>query len=165
MGQQKSAATTLVLAAAAKKFKQCCQAKDAGARSPVAPAFGSSPSIDLKQRLRALSLAAKEQARAGQWANAIVTYGQIAELDPMNAQAHYDLGAAWFSSGRQAEAAASFQRAADLRPGSNPALRRQNDRLQAEGHSNDALRACRRLSRTGDSASFLIRSVRASLIR
>ena len=70
-----------------KKFKQCCQAKDAGAGSPAAPAFGSSPSIDLKQRLRALSLAAKEQAGAGQWANAIVTYGQIAELDPMNAQA------------------------------------------------------------------------------
>jgi tetratricopeptide (TPR) repeat protein len=55
-------------------------------------------------------------------------------------------------SGRQAEAAASFQRAVDLRPGSNAPLRRQIDRLQAEGHSPDALRACRRLSRTGDSA-------------
>ncbi len=135
-----------------RKYKHCCQAKDAGAETRAAPAFEASPPADPKARLRALSLLAKEQTAAGQWANAIVTYSQIAELDPMNAQAHYDLGAAWLSSGRQAEAAASFQRAVDLRPGSNAPLRRQIDRLQAEGHSNDALRACRRLSRTGDSA-------------
>jgi tetratricopeptide (TPR) repeat protein len=135
-----------------RKYKHCCQAKDAGAESRSTPAFEASPPADPKARLKALSLLAKEQVGAGQWANAIVTYSQIAELDPMNPQAHYDLGAAWLSSGRQAEAAASFQRAVDLRPGSNGALRRQIDRLQAEGHSSDALRACRRLSRTGDNA-------------
>jgi tetratricopeptide (TPR) repeat protein len=140
------------LCGSGRKYKHCCQAKDADAGSRAAPAFEASPPADPKARLRALSLLAKEQAGAGQWANAIVTFSQIAELDPMNPQAHHDLGAAWLSSGRQAEAAASFQRAVDLRPGSNAALRRQIDRLQAEGHSPDALRACRRLSRTGDNA-------------
>ena len=99
-----------------RKYKHCCQAKDASAGSPAAT---SSPSLDLRQKLRALSFAAKEHAGAGRWANAIATLSQITQLDPMNAQAHHDLGAAWLRSGRHAEAAASLQRALDLRPGSN----------------------------------------------
>ena len=134
-----------------RKYKHCCQAKDASARSPAATAAGPSPLPELKQRLRALSLAAKQHAEAGRWANAIATLSQITHLDPMNAQAHHDLGAAWLKGGRHAEAAASLQRAVELRPGSS-ALRQLVDRMQAEARTPEALRACRRLSRTADSA-------------
>jgi tetratricopeptide (TPR) repeat protein len=56
------------------------------------------------------------------------------------------------AAARPAEAVASLQRALELRPGADPALRGFVDRLQAEAPTPDALRACRKLSRTADSA-------------
>ncbi len=134
-----------------RKYKHCCQAKDVSPKSPAGIALELPSPTDLRQKLRALSLAAKAHAAAGRWANAIATYSQIADLDPKNPQAHSDLGAAWLRAGRHAEAAASLQRAAELRPGSK-ALRQLADRMHADGRSLDALRACRKLSRTADSA-------------
>ena len=110
------------------------------------------PHPALKQRLRALFLAAEERANAGRLAEAMSSYKEIVQLDPRSSQAHQNLGMLWLRSGRPAEAVASLQRALELRPGSDPALRGFVDRLQAEAPTPDALRACRKLSRTADSA-------------
>jgi tetratricopeptide (TPR) repeat protein len=110
------------------------------------------PSPALKQRLRTLFLAAEGHANAGRLAEAMSLFKEIVQLDPQSAQAHQALGMVWLRCGRPAEAVASLQRALELRPGSDPALRGFVDRLQAETPTPDAVRACRKLSRTADSA-------------
>ena len=135
-----------------RKFKHCCEGKIERVQPPAQASPRASPSPALKQRLRALSLAAEERANAGRWGEAMSLFREIVQLDPQNSQAHHALGMSWLRCGRPAEAAASLKRALDLQPGSDPALRSLVDRLQAEAPTPDALRACRKLSRTADSA-------------
>ena len=135
-----------------RKFKHCCEGKIERAEPPAQASPRASPSPVLKQRLRALFLAAEERANAGRLAEAMSLFKEIVQLDPQSSQAHHALGMLWLRCGRPAEAVASLQRALELRPGSDPALRGLVDRLQAEAPTPDALRACRKLSRTADSA-------------
>ena len=122
------------------------------AELPAQPSPQVPPSPALKQRLRTLFLAAEGHANAGRSPEAMAVFKEIVRLDPHSAQAHHALGMLWLRCGRPAEAVASLQRALELRPGSDPALRGLVDRLQAEAPTPDALRACRKLSRTADSA-------------
>jgi tetratricopeptide (TPR) repeat protein len=136
-----------------RKFKHCCEGKIERAEPPPAQASPRAPpSPALKQRLRALFLAAEGHANAGRLVEAMSLVKEIVQLDPQSSQAHHALGMLWLRSGQPAEAVASLQRALELRPGSDPALRSFVDRLQAETPTPDALRACRKLSRTADSA-------------
>jgi tetratricopeptide (TPR) repeat protein len=135
-----------------RKFKHCCEGKMERAEPPPQASPRVSPSPALKQRLRALFLVAEEHANAGRLAEAMSLFKEIVQLDPQSSQAHHALGMFWLRCGRPAEAVAILQRALELRPGSDPALRGFVDRLQAETPTPDALRACRKLSRTADSA-------------
>ena len=135
-----------------RKFKHCCEGKTVRAEPPAQPSPRVPPSPALKQRLRTLFLAAEGHANAGRSPEAMALFKEIVQLDPHNSQAHHALGMLWLRCGRPAEAVASLQRALELRPGSDPALRGLVDRLQAEAPTPDALRACRKLSRTADSA-------------
>src|SRR5271157_1044572 len=74
-----------------KKYKHCCQGKDAHGFSPAA-APGSPPSPAIGQRLQALLHAARNYCGARRWAEAIPLFDEIARLDPMRPQAHCDLG-------------------------------------------------------------------------
>ena len=103
-----------------RKFKHCCGAQEAGARSLAGTAQGSQ--ADVRGRLRALFLAGKQHFDAGRWAEAIPPLREIVQLDPNNPQAHHDLGMTWLFSGRPAEAAASLQRALELKPRFDSAL-------------------------------------------
>lgn len=135
-----------------RKFKHCCEGKTGRAEPPAQASPRASPSPALKQRLRALFLAAEERANAGRWPEAMSLFKEIVQLDPQSSQAHQALGMLWLRCGRPAEAATSLSRAMELRPGPDPALRGLVDRLQAEASTPDALRACRKLSRTADTA-------------
>ncbi len=135
-----------------RKFKHCCEGKTMRAEPPAQPSPRVPPSPALKQRLRTLFLAAEGHANAGRSPEAMALFKEIVQLDPHSSQAHHALGMLWLRCGRPAEAVASLQRALELRPGSDPALRGLVDRLQAEAPTPDALRACRKLSRTADSA-------------
>jgi tetratricopeptide (TPR) repeat protein len=134
-----------------RKFKHCCEGKVERAEPRARAVPRAPPSPALKQKLRALLLAAQEHANAGRWAVAVSLFKEIVQFDPQSWQAHQALGMLWLRCGRPAEAVASLQRALELRPDSDPALRGLVDRLQAEAPTPDALRACRKLSRTADS--------------
>ena len=129
-----------------RKFKHCCEAKEAAAAS-AGTAKASTTSQARAQRLQALLLAAKKHRDAGRWADAAPPLREYVRLDPNNAQAHHDLGLTYLRSGRPAEAAASLQRALDLRPGFDSALRHLVEALELEGREAEALLACRKLSR------------------
>ena len=133
-----------------KKYKHCCQGKDAPAGFSPAAAPGSPPSPAVRQRLQALHLAARNSCDAGRWAEAIPLFDEIARLDPMRPEAHRDLGIAYLRCGRLPEAATSLQRAVELRPGFDMALRGLVEALVPQGRESEALPACRRLSRTAD---------------
>jgi len=131
-----------------KKFKHCCQDKDAQAgASAETPAY---PSLAVRQRLQALLLAARTCSEGGRWAEAIPLFGEIVRLDPTRPEAHYDLGVACLRCGLLPEASASLQRAVELRPGLDAALRALVEALAPQGRDSEALAACRRLSRTAD---------------
>ena len=132
-----------------RKFKHCCEGKMERAEPPAQASPRASPSPALKQRLRALFLAAEERANAGRLAEAMSLFKEIVKLDPQSSQAHHALGMLWLRCGRPAEAATSLQRALELRPGSDPALRGLVDRLQAEAPTPDGLRACPQVEPNG----------------
>jgi tetratricopeptide (TPR) repeat protein len=133
-----------------KKHKHCCQGKDAQAGFFATAAPGSPPSPPVRQRLQALHLAARNYCDAGRWAEAIPLFHEIARLEPTRPQAHGDLGVAYLHCGRLPEAAASLQRAVEMRPGFDMALRGLVEALVLQGLESEALPACRRLSRTAD---------------
>ena len=83
---------------------------------------------------------------------AMSLFKEIVQLDPQSSQAHQALGMLWLRSGRPAEAATSLEQALELQQAPDPALRGFVERLQAEAPTPDALRACRKLSRTAESA-------------
>ena len=102
-----------------KKFKKCCEGKDArtdlfyaGAWEP--PARGD--------KLQALMRAGKEHWEAERYADAVTCYREIARLQPTKAEAHYDLGLALARCGRLSEAANSLEHAIKLKPSLSQAL-------------------------------------------
>ena len=131
-----------------RKFKHCCGAQEAGARSLAGTAQGSQ--ADVRGRLRALFLAGKQHFDAGRWAEAIPPFREIAQLDPNNPQAHHDLGMTLLFCGRPAEAAASLERAVELKPDFASALGHLAAALLQVGRDGEALLAYRRLSRCAE---------------
>jgi Flp pilus assembly protein TadD len=66
-------------------------------------------------------------------------------LDPQNGATHHNLGVACLTVGLSAEAAASLERAAQLR--SDKSLPFLVEALELEGRGSEAARVCRKLSR------------------
>jgi tetratricopeptide (TPR) repeat protein len=132
-----------------RKFKHCCQAKEAHAGSPAGTVQEGSQT-DLRRRLRALFLAGKQHFDARRWAEAIPPFREIVQLDPNNPQAHHDLGMTLLFCGRPAEAAASLERAVELKPGFDSALGHLAAALHQLGREPEALHAYQRLSRSAD---------------
>jgi tetratricopeptide (TPR) repeat protein len=133
-----------------RKYKHCCQAKDARAGFPAGTAQGTPRSAVQRERLQRLLLAAKQHFDAKRWDEAIALFREIVRIDPKNPQAHHDLGMMWLFSGRPAEAAASLQRAVELRPGFDSALGHLSTALLQQGREREALLAFRRLGRSAD---------------
>jgi Flp pilus assembly protein TadD len=131
-----------------RKYKHCCQAQEAGAGSPAAPVQGSQ--ADLRRRLKALFLAGKQHFDAGRWAEAILPFREIAQLDPNNPQAHHDLGMTLLFCGRPAEAAAGLGRAVELKPDFASALGHLAAALHQLGREREALLAYQKLSLSAD---------------
>jgi len=129
-----------------KKFKHCCQPRGAG------DGRGSALSPAPRQRLQALFLAAKTHWDAGRLADTIHALQEITRLDPNSPQAHHDLGVAYLRLGRTADAAATLQRAVELRPAFHAALRYLASVLEQEGREPEAFDAYRKLSSTADGA-------------
>ena len=124
-----------------RAFERCCGGTPAvEAHVPVS---GGSP--ELRQRLRALSTEAKKRWIAGRWLEAIPLVTKITRLDPLSAQAHRDLGVTYLCCGRFTQAATSLQRAVDLRPSDEDALRYLLDALERQGREAEALEVCRKL--------------------
>ena len=132
-----------------KKFKHCCQGKEAGAAASSAR-IGIPPSPPQRKRLQALLLAAKQHRDAERWADAIPFLHEMARIDPNNPQMHRDLGALYLRCGLLAEAADSLQRAVELRPGFHEALKELAYALEKGGKEPGAVLAYRRLSRITD---------------
>lgn len=105
-----------------KKFKHCCQGKDARGELPPGAVHGSTPTVELRPRLRALVLAAKNHAAAERWSDAVRPLLEVVRLEPKSASAHYDLGVAYLNCGQLDAAAQSLRRALELRPGFTEAL-------------------------------------------
>jgi tetratricopeptide (TPR) repeat protein len=129
-----------------KKYKHCCQAS--AAASPCGAR--ARPPQATKQRLRELFLAAKGHWDAGHLTEAIPLFREIARLDPNAPQAHHDLGVTYLRCGRLREGTDSLQRAIDLRPGFEGALRHLVGGLEPQGREAEAMSACRKLSRTAE---------------
>ncbi len=128
-----------------RKFKHCCQAKEARAGFAAGTAQASAPPAALRERLQRLFLAAKRHFDARRWGEAIALFREIVRLDPNNPQAHHDLGMMWLFSGRPAEAAASLERAVELRPGFDSALGHLATALLQQGREREALLAYRQV--------------------
>ncbi len=133
-----------------RKFKHCCQAKEARAGFAAGTALGSQPPAALRERLQPLFLEAKRHFDARRWGEAIPLFREIVRLDPNSPHAHHDLGMVWLFSGRPAEAAASLQRAVELKPGFDSALGHLATALLQLGREREALLAYRRLGRSAD---------------
>ncbi len=131
-----------------KKFKHCCG--DKGANEVVKPAASGAPSAAARTRLNALFHEAEKRCNSGHWSDAVPLFEEIARLDPNSPQAHHDLGIAYLHCGRLVRASASLQRAVELRPSFQSALRHLIDTLEPLGREQEALSACRKLSRTAD---------------
>jgi tetratricopeptide (TPR) repeat protein len=129
-----------------RKYKHCCQAKDARPASLAAALERSPLSPALLQKLQQLLLAANQHFEAGRWAEAVSLFREIARLDPNNPGPHHDLGMMWLFSGRPAEAVVSLERAVELRPDFDSALEHLAAALLQVGRERDALLVCRKLS-------------------
>ena len=105
------------------KFKKCCHDKQLAAE----PADRATPlprtPPQTGARGDALLNAARAHWAAGRSAQAIAAYREIARLEPGSADANNHLGAALAASGALVESVASFQRAVELRPSFDGALR------------------------------------------
>jgi tetratricopeptide (TPR) repeat protein len=128
-----------------RKYKHCCQAKDASPTSLAVPARESPRSPALLHRLQQLLLAADQHYEAGRWDEAVPLFREIVRLDPNNPDPHHDLGMMWLFSGRPAEAVVSLERAVELRPGFDSALEHLAAALLQVGRERDALLVCRKL--------------------
>jgi tetratricopeptide (TPR) repeat protein len=129
-----------------RKFKHCCGGKDARSGPPAGTTPGSSAAA--RQRQQELLLAAKNLCDAGKWADAIPLLREGVRLLPNDAEAHFNLGAAYFNCNRLPEAEPCLQRALELRPSFEEALKALAVMLKSEGRIFEASRAFRKLSRT-----------------
>lgn len=100
--------------------------------------------------MRALLEAARKHWTAEQWPEANALFHEIARLNPNSADAHCDLGVTYLRLGRLHEAAISFRRAVQLRPGWVRALRLLAEALEPQGLEAEALFAYRKLARAVD---------------
>ncbi len=132
-----------------RKYKRCCQAKDARVEMPAAAQRAPSAS---RHRLAALTAAAKAHYDVQRWAEAIPLFLEIVSLDPKNAAAYLDLGVAFLACGRSAEAVASLQRATELQPSNERALTHLGAALLRRGRKSEALVVFRKLSRRAEDA-------------
>jgi Flp pilus assembly protein TadD len=97
-----------------RKFKHCCGAKDQRAESfDAVRTFPLSPAAD--RRLQTLFAAIKECVDEKGWAEAIPLFCEMARLDPHNPATHHNLGVACVTIGLSPEAAATLERAVQLR--------------------------------------------------
>jgi tetratricopeptide (TPR) repeat protein len=133
-----------------KKFKHCCQDKEAKAEGPIWLDPASTPMPETKRRLQGLLETAKQHWGAEQWPEANALFHEITRLNPNSRDAHCDLGVTYLRLGRLQEAAASFRRAVELRPGWVRALRLLAQALEPQGLEAEALFAYRKLARTAD---------------
>lgn len=133
-----------------RKYKHCCQARDAGIESRVPNAWAPAPASVPLPRLRSLARMARAHGDAGRWADAASTLQEFVRLKPDSAEAHRNLGVACLTLGRTAEAVANLQRAVDLRPGDQSALEQLASALLLLGREPEARLAYRRLSRKAD---------------
>ena len=128
-----------------RKFKHCCEGKNARADS-LAGLVQELPG-GLGRKLRALSLAGRRHFEAGRWSEANSIYREIVALCPDSGSAHCDLGITYVRLGRMTEAVAALQRAVELRPGQFVALVNLAYALELEGHQAEAVSAYRKASR------------------
>lgn len=133
-----------------KKFKHCCGSKEAKLGDPASLSQDSSPPPDAHKKVRALLEAARKHWTAEQWPEANALFHEIARLNPNSADAHCDLGVTYLRLGRLHEAAISFRRAVQLRPGWVRALRLLAEALEPQGLEAEALFAYRKLARAVD---------------
>jgi len=97
-----------------RKYKHCCQAKDPRADMPAGMAQGS-PSA-LRQRLQALTLAAKAHYDAQRWGDAIPLFREVVRFDPKNAAAHHNRGIVLMKARRFDEAVEEYRQSLRYRP-------------------------------------------------
>lgn len=90
---------------------------------------------------------AEQLWKAGRDREAIPLLQEIVRLDPYAPQARHDLGIAYLRSGRLQLAAQSLQRAVQLRPSFELALRYLVDALEPLGRDEEMIEACRKISR------------------
>jgi tetratricopeptide (TPR) repeat protein len=128
-----------------RKYKHCCQAKEAPAEIHAGTA-PESPTA-LRHKLAALRLAGDTHYNALRWADAIPPYREIVRLDPKNAEAHHNLGRAYQAYGRTAEAIAYLRRAVELQPSFESGLVHLGAALLQRGLEPEALVIFRKLSR------------------
>jgi tetratricopeptide (TPR) repeat protein len=131
-----------------RKYKHCCQIKDAGLAAPAGTVQGS-PSVP-RRRLEGLTLAAKAHCDAYRWADATPLLHEVVRFDPNNAEAHYNFGIACQACDRSAEAVAHLQRAVELRPSFELALAHLAAGLIQQMREPEALAAYRKLSRRAE---------------
>ena len=84
---------------------------------------------------------------AGRGADAITALRETVRLDPATPDTHYNLGFAYFRSGRLSEAVGCLQRALALRPSFDKALGPLAAALEQLGQERDASQAYRQMSR------------------
>jgi Flp pilus assembly protein TadD len=130
-----------------KKFKHCCLDGEAG-RAPAGPARGAPAAA--ASRLNELRRAARALVAAGRVRDAEAPLKEIVRFMPANADAHYDLGAAYARCGRFVEAADSFRKAVELRPSFHQALAGLASALEYWKRDSELLSAYRKLSRNAD---------------
>jgi protein O-GlcNAc transferase len=132
-----------------RKYKYCCQQKEAGAASetPNARPLASSAATARLARARELFVQAMKHWDAGRGADAITALRETVRLDPATPDTHYNLGFAYFRSGRLSEAVGCLQRALALRPSFDKALGPLAAALEQLGQERDASQAYRQMSR------------------
>lgn len=123
------------------KFKKCCQAKGSAAMGEPAQGRAPLPSP------AALHRTATAHWEAGRQAEALAVFRTIAQRQPANADAQYNLGATLFGMGRMTEAAEALQRAVALRPSFEIALTMLASALEHLGREDEAAGVYRRLGR------------------
>ena len=144
-----------------RKFKHCCGAKDQ--RAELFDAVRASPRSRVSDlRLQTLFEAVNKCVAEKGWGAAIPLFREMAQLDPHNGATWHNLGVACLMVGLSAEAAASFERAAQLR--SEKSLPFLVDALELEGRGPEAARVCRKLSRTAVNAHDRRRYLATALI-
>ena len=130
-----------------KKFKKCCEGKDA--REDLLYAGGATPQPRVG-KLQAIARAGQEYWVAERYAEAVACYREIVRIQSTKAEAHYDLGLALERCGNLSEAANSLEHAVRLKPSLTPALIQLAYVFEIAGKESEALDVYRRLSRLAD---------------